>query len=303
VELKRDRDVDSTRQSSLDTGVAFAAVHSKMTEEKKIKSDEERMSIFWRVFGGTIISICALVGITLFNNFNNNLSELRSEIARINEARGDLVKKDEFNSRISSNYERVQQLQSQNTAQNATLTSLQTSNAEMKDRLAAMKSDLDAARKDATLVAESAKKDVATALEQVRKDQSAINDGLKKEIAVIEGLKERLVVAEGMRKDLDTIKKDLTALETVKEKLAMIAVELKDHRDELAKLRLESDRNLASDAERKKNRDEQHAKLLDAIKDLDKTVRANSEKIARLEGAVAPAKPVAVPSEKKSGDE
>lgn len=302
MELKRDRDLDSSRHSPYDTGVAFAAVHTKTAEERKIKSDEERMSIFWRVFGGTIVSICALVGITLFNNFNSNLSELRGEIARINEARGDLVKKDEFNSRITSNYERVQQLQTQENTQNAALTSLQTANAELKDRLAAMKTDLDAARKDAMLVAETAKKEVSAALELARKDQSAINDGLKKDIAAIDGLKERLAAAEGLRKDLDAIKKDLAALDTAKEKLAMIAGELKDHRDELAKLRQESDRNLASDAERKKSRDEQHAKLLDVIKELDKAVRANSEKIARLEGASTPAKPIPPVDEKKSGD-
>lgn len=303
MELKRDREIESNRNLSIDTGVAFAAVHSKSAEQQKTKTDEERMSIFWRVFGGTIVSICALVGITLFNNFNSNLSELRGEIARINEARGDLVKKDEFNTRITSNYERVQQLQSQNTTQNATITSLQTSNAELKDRLAAMKTDLDAARKEAVTVAETAKKEVAAALEQVRKDQAAINDALKKDIATIEGLKERIVSAEGMRKDLDAIKKDLAALEAGKEKLAMYAAELKEHRDELNKLRQESDRNLASDAERKKSRDEQHAKLLDAIKDLDKAVRANSEKIARLEGVVTPAKPVPSADDKKSGED
>ena len=139
MELKRDRDVESNRHNQFDPGVAFAAVHSKSSEHEKMKHDEERMSLFWRVFGGTILSICALVGITLFNNFSSSLAELRSDINRINEARGDLVKKDEFNTRISTNYDRVQQLQTQNTSQNSSITSLQAAVAEMKDRLAAMK--------------------------------------------------------------------------------------------------------------------------------------------------------------------
>jgi chromosome segregation ATPase len=303
VELKRDREIESNRNYSIDTGVAFAAVHSRTAEQEKAKSDEERMSIFWRVFGGTLVSICALVAITLFNNFNSNLSELRNEINRINEARGDFVKKDEFNTRISANYERVQQLQTQNNVHNSNLTSLQTANVEMKDRVTALKVDFDTVRKDATLVAETSKKDIAATLEQVRKEQALINDGLKKDVSAIEGLKERLAAAEGMRKDLDAIKKELASLDTAKEKFALIMAELKDHRDELAKIRQESDRNFASDVERKKSRDEQYAKLLESIKDLDKAVRICSEKIARLEGSVTPAKPVASASEKKSDDE
>lgn len=303
MELKRDREVESNRNHPLDPGVAFAAVHSKATEHEKMKNDEERMSLFWRVFGGTILSICALVGITLFNNFSSSLSELRSDINRINEARGDLVKKDEFNTRISTNYDRVQQLQTQNTTQNASITSLQTAVGEMKDRMAALKLDVDTARKDAIAAGETAKKEMAATLELARKEQSAINDGLKKEVAAIEGVKVRLTAAETMKKEIDAIKKELGALDAAKEKLAMILLELKDHRDELGKLRQDTERNQAGDAERKKSRDEQYAKLLDTMKDLDKAVRVCSEKIARLEGSVTPTKAVTPSGEKKSGDE
>jgi hypothetical protein len=62
---------------------------------------EERMSLFWRVFGGTLLSIAALVVITLYQQFSGSVNELRAEILRLNEARGDLVKKDELNSRMA----------------------------------------------------------------------------------------------------------------------------------------------------------------------------------------------------------
>jgi len=46
------------------------------------KKDEEKMSLFWRVFGGTILSIAALVTITLFNNTTSTINDLRNDIAR-----------------------------------------------------------------------------------------------------------------------------------------------------------------------------------------------------------------------------
>src|SRR5260370_38848643 len=45
---------------------------------------EERVSVFWRVFGATLLSIAALVGITLCQHFNSSLSELRSDPGHLN---------------------------------------------------------------------------------------------------------------------------------------------------------------------------------------------------------------------------
>jgi hypothetical protein len=72
---------------------------------------EERLSVFWRVFGGTILSIFALVAITLYNNLQSNINELRAELSRSNEARAELVKKEEFNARTQNIWDRVQTLQ------------------------------------------------------------------------------------------------------------------------------------------------------------------------------------------------
>lgn len=291
MEIRKDRDADYQRAERNDPGIAFAAVHSHVNDAKT-KHDDEKLSIFWRVFGGTILSICALISVTIYNNMAGSLSELRGEISRINEARGELIKKDEFNTRISTTYERVQNLQSQNNSQNASITSLQTAIGELKDRLTALKTDADNARKESLAANETFKKDQNTNLDRVKKDQALINDGFKKDIAVIEGLKERITATEALKKELDGIKKELAGLEVIKEKMTVVLAEMKDHRDEIAKLRHESERNLAADTERKKNRDDQYAKLLDAIKELDRAVRASSEKIARLEGSVTPAAPL-----------
>jgi hypothetical protein len=63
---------------------------------------EERMSLFWRVFGGTLLSIAALVVVTLYQQFSGSVNDLRHDMARLNETSGDLVKKDEFNSRLTT---------------------------------------------------------------------------------------------------------------------------------------------------------------------------------------------------------
>jgi hypothetical protein len=72
---------------------------------------DDRLSMFWRVFGGTILSIFALVAVTLYNNLQSNVTELRAELSRSNEARAELLKKEEFNGRIQSVWDRMQALQ------------------------------------------------------------------------------------------------------------------------------------------------------------------------------------------------
>jgi hypothetical protein len=72
---------------------------------------EERVSLFWRLFGGTLLSIGALVVITLYQQFSNSLAELRTDMIHLNESRGDLMHKDEFNSRMNSVWSSIKDLQ------------------------------------------------------------------------------------------------------------------------------------------------------------------------------------------------
>src|SRR5262249_16227596 len=45
---------------------------------------DDRVSMFWRIFGGTILSIFALVAVTVYNNLQSNVNELRAELSRSN---------------------------------------------------------------------------------------------------------------------------------------------------------------------------------------------------------------------------
>ena len=96
--------IDRTSEiAALETTRSAAESGSKA----EAKPAEEHISIFWRVFGGTILSIVALVGITIYNNLSSSIAELRTALSHEREARAELVKKDEHNTRITAMYERI----------------------------------------------------------------------------------------------------------------------------------------------------------------------------------------------------
>lgn len=63
---------------------------------------EERVSLFWRVFGGTILSITALSVITAYQNLAAGIHDVRSDVGHLQQTGAEYVKKDEFNSRTTS---------------------------------------------------------------------------------------------------------------------------------------------------------------------------------------------------------
>jgi chromosome segregation ATPase len=247
---------------------AVADAAQAPTDARRERKDEERMSLFWRVFGGTILSIAALVVITLFNNVTSTITDLRSELVRANdarataitelrtdlaksaEARADLIRKDEFNSRMTSSWDRLQNLQQQNNAQNTLITSLKTEIDGLKERLTRQATEGDTIRKE-----------VAAAVEGLKKDQGATTE---------------------------TMKKDIAALEIVKERLMTQAADLKGLRDDYAKIRTEVDKNQAYDFERRDRRDTQYKHIDELLKEMQKGLQDCREKLARFEGQYTP---------------
>jgi hypothetical protein len=76
--------------------VAAACAQEKARSEPR---GEEKISVFWRVFGGTLLSIAALTVMTVYQQFSTNLNELRAAINHLSEVQADLVKKDDLNTR------------------------------------------------------------------------------------------------------------------------------------------------------------------------------------------------------------
>jgi hypothetical protein len=103
---------DSTEHmnpTSVSETLRSSSNHRRSTEAAK--GGDEKVSMFWRIFGGTILSIFALVLITAYQSHANALHELRTDISRANEARADMVKKDEFGASKTKIWDKFQDVQ------------------------------------------------------------------------------------------------------------------------------------------------------------------------------------------------
>jgi septal ring factor EnvC (AmiA/AmiB activator) len=88
-------------------GIALAA-ETLRSAASSAKGDDDaprgeaRISMFWRVFGGTLLSIAALVCMTVYQQFSASFNELRAAVNHVNEFHADVVKKDDLNSRTTA---------------------------------------------------------------------------------------------------------------------------------------------------------------------------------------------------------
>jgi DNA repair exonuclease SbcCD ATPase subunit len=244
-----------------------SAAGSSADKPGERKSGEEHLSLFWRVFGGTILSIVALAAVTLYNSLSSGITDLRNELNREREARAGLVKKEDNDTRSKTIFDRIRGLEGYKADIDTT-----------RERVGANAAAIEGVRKDNAAALEAVKKDATAAVEAVKKDATAALDSIRKDGAGLDVLKERVASLEG-------VKKDIAALEVVKEKLASAAADLKTVRDELMKVQQELERNKASDLERKASRDLQAKQVEDALKEIQKGLLECRERIARLEGA------------------
>jgi len=179
VKRSNDRQDEDVGYSGREATITFAAETLRQKAAEPVKA-EEKISVFWRVFGGTILSITALVVIQAYQSLSANVHDLRNDQTRIREQAADFVKKDEFSSRTTSLWNRVQELQNLNTAVSVTGNKLagfeqQMSNAdrERKEMQAALGSLHALREKDAALDkqlrdAEIERKELARELQQLR---------------------------------------------------------------------------------------------------------------------------------------
>jgi hypothetical protein len=68
----------------------------------------EKISLFWQVFGGTIVSVVALIVITAFSQLSSTATDLRRDL---NQVQAELVRKDELNMRLNAVWQSVKDLQ------------------------------------------------------------------------------------------------------------------------------------------------------------------------------------------------
>jgi hypothetical protein len=190
------------------------AAASSQAAAPPAKSGEEKLSVFWRVFGGTVLSIAALVVITAYQMQNSSIHELRNDLAKANEARAELVKKDEFTSSRTKIWEKFQEMQKD------TVTVQQ-----LKDRLGQMEEQnkvLAAGHKEDQDLQATLKQRMVS-LEQQLKDGSTSQKDLQILQQTVAALQEKASLRDQQLKQLDDEKKELTKeLQLMRERLAKV---------------------------------------------------------------------------------
>jgi hypothetical protein len=81
-------------------------------EQKKEAKDESRHhepGWFWRLFGGTLLSLLGLLFLTLLSVCLNYVNDLRNEVIKLNQAQGECVKQKEFGERLGKVWEHVRE--------------------------------------------------------------------------------------------------------------------------------------------------------------------------------------------------
>ncbi|MBX7104528.1 MAG: hypothetical protein K1X57_10640 [Gemmataceae bacterium] len=158
---------------------------------------EEKISVFWRVFGGTILSITALVCIQAYQSLMSSLHEVRADQNRMRDAAADFVKKDEFSSRSSTLWNRVQELQS-----------LQSSVTVASSKLTAAEAALAAAERE--------RKELLASVAAEHKEVLTL-------VATVHGLKDKDALLEKKLGDAETERKELLKeLQALRERLAKL---------------------------------------------------------------------------------
>lgn len=131
------------------------------------KSDDEKMHIVWRVFGGAILSVTAFAGFTLYNTLTSNIAELRGEVSRLNEVKVEAAKKEDVAALRARAEDNRRELDNQ------------------RERLAKYRQELDAANKEQ-----------AAGTAGVKKELTAVEKELQKALAEV---REKLARLEGQQ--------------------------------------------------------------------------------------------------------
>ena len=174
--------------------------HAAAVDAVAAPRGEERGSIFWQAVGGTVLSIVALVAITLYQQLTSSINDvrvslatfnndLRKDLGQLSQSQGDCIKKDEFNNRLTSVWNSLKDIQT-----------LQTGVTALKERC---------------LVTEQKDKADADKHEQLAKDVQELE-------AVVAVLKERTMAHEHQQKAEESRKELMRELQQLRERLATL---------------------------------------------------------------------------------
>ena len=119
-EFEDDQDMRNNRSRATvlaDEAMRSAATPSNAALTRLAAPTGEKIPLFWQIFGGTIVSVVALMIITAFSQLNSNATDLRRDV---NQLQAEQVRKDELNVRLNALWKSINDLQA-TTASRASL--------------------------------------------------------------------------------------------------------------------------------------------------------------------------------------
>jgi hypothetical protein len=218
--------------SRLAEGTAAAAETLRSTSAPPAEGapkGEEKMSLLWRVFGGTLLSILALAAVTVYTQFNNGLNDLRGAVNHAAASQADLVKKEEFNARMTSVWNGIKEAQGLKESVTALKERSLVADQEMKEEAA--RADSVARDLQALSAATSALRERAILFDHKAKTDEDVKETLRKELRELTGLvtllKERMEVQDQRIQQEIEHKEMIQALHQLRERLAVLEMQHK----------------------------------------------------------------------------
>ncbi len=190
--MAQNRSEERSPSSALSTPVLAEALRSAAApagaDAPQPAKGEDRIPVLWRVFGGTVLSILALVAVTVYQQFSGALADLRGELGHLNkevrtdlgrfsEAQGEAVKQDKFNASMRSAWDAIKELRDDRAAVTA-----------VKERVSVLM--------ETFKVSEEQQKELAREVQQLR-ELKAAEDERRALQGEVQRLRERLSLLEG----------------------------------------------------------------------------------------------------------
>jgi chromosome segregation ATPase len=163
------------------------------------KDKEGSISPFWKIFGGTVLSITAMVVVTAYQGLNSTIGDLRTEVghtsqemrkelASVSEAQAGLVKKDDVTRGSQAVWAAITELRAE-----------RDNLATLKERCSTLKEQIKAG--------EAERRQLAADLQKLR-EQKAAADERQALVREVQALREKLAQLESARGANMTMHKD-----------------------------------------------------------------------------------------------
>jgi hypothetical protein len=120
AETQPENAVDPRLVEMLRSALAVVAQQQHKAEEEKEKKAahprEDTTPLFWKLCSAALMSVAAMIAVTLYNQLSSSVGSLRNELHSLRERSGDLVRKDEYNNRNVALAATIQRVEANNKA-------------------------------------------------------------------------------------------------------------------------------------------------------------------------------------------